>query len=91
METKKLEETIIRGGKCLIISLLIDPYYNKEALKKTMGKILRSIKSISFRNWGAKMILVEFEGCRDKDRIHLERPWSFDKNLILMKELEDDL
>lgn len=69
-----LEITIRRGEKCLIISLLADQHYNKEALKKTMRKIWRPVKMFSFKDLGPKLILVEFEACWEKDRVHLEGP-----------------
>lgn len=84
METNKLEDTMTRGEKCLI-KLLIDRYH-KEALKQTMKEIWRPMENISLRDLGPKLILVEFEGNRDKDCVKRDESWSFEKHLLLVKE-----
>lgn len=39
VELKSIEEVMSRGKKCMLVKLLSNKYYNKEAFKLTMKKI----------------------------------------------------
>lgn len=91
VESNIIEPTIARGGKCLIISVLTGRYYNRDAFKNTMKKVWQLVMQVTFKELGSKLLLVEFEDERDKNRVFREGPWSFDKNLVLMKAMETEL
>ncbi|XP_035547260.1 uncharacterized protein LOC118348857 [Juglans regia] len=91
VESSLLESNIARGERCLVMSLLIDRYYNREALKNTMRKVWQPACKVRFKNLGSNLFLVEFEDDCDKQRIFQEAPWSFDRYLVLLKHLEGDL
>lgn len=90
VDTTLLESHKNRGEKCLIMSLLTDKNYNREAFKQIMRKIWHPMKKVSFKDLGSRLILVEFEYCIEKDRVKRERPWSFDKHLVLLKDFEGE-
>ncbi|XP_041003994.1 uncharacterized protein LOC121249349 [Juglans microcarpa x Juglans regia] len=91
VESTLLKSNIARGECCLVMSLLTNRYYNREALKNTMRKVWQPVYKVSIKDLGSKLFLVEFEADRDKQRALREGPWSFDHNLVLLKHLEGDL
>lgn len=66
----------------------MDRPYNHEALKNTMRQIWRPGKPIKFHEVGARIMMVEFEENRDKERALRESPWNFDKCLLLLKDFK---
>lgn len=38
---------------------------------------------------GSKFLIVEFEDVKDQERILYDGPWSFDKQLVLLKQFDD--
>ncbi|KAG7944593.1 hypothetical protein I3843_15G110000 [Carya illinoinensis] len=80
-----LEETKQRGEHCLLVSLLTEKPYNREAFKQMLKKIWHPMKKIWVKDLGSKLLLVEFEDQREKDRVQREGPWSFDRNMVLKK------
>ncbi|KAG6628921.1 hypothetical protein CIPAW_14G046500 [Carya illinoinensis] len=70
------------------MSLLTNRYYNREALKTTMKKVWQPVHEVRFKELGSKLLLVEFVDDRDKQRVLREGPWTFDRNLVLLKHLE---
>ncbi|XP_035547259.1 uncharacterized protein LOC118348856 [Juglans regia] len=88
VESSLLESNITRGERCLVMSLLTDRYYNREALKNMMRKVWQPACKVPFKDLGSNLFLVEFEDDRDKQRILWEGPWSFDCYLVLLKQLE---
>lgn len=56
-----------------------------------MWKLWGLGKKISFKDLGPRIIPLEFEDQRDKGRVKMDGPWSFEKHLLLMKEFEGDL
>lgn len=87
-DVQKLEDAVVRNGKCLVLRLLSEISYNKEAFKQTMRKAWRPVIQMKFRDLGAHMMRVEFSDTWDKERVNREGPWSFDKNLVLIKEVD---
>lgn len=46
---------------------------------------------VRFRDLSSVLFLVEFEDSRDKDRVLMEGPWTFDKHLVLLEEVDGRL
>lgn len=69
------------------MTLLNDDHFNKEAIKQTMREIWRPVKKIMIKDLGSNLMLAEFKDHRDEVRVMREGPGSFDKHLLLMKEL----
>lgn len=56
-----------------------------------MKKIWHPVKKIFFKDLGSNLLLVKFEDCTNKKIVQKEEgPWSFDKNLVLIKEFEGE-
>lgn len=86
VELESVEEVINRGKKCLLVKLLTNKYYNREAFKSTMKKIWRPVKPLCLSEIGDGLMMAEFEEYYDKLRVVCDGPWSFDKYLVLVKD-----
>lgn len=78
-----LEEVISKGRNCLFAKLHTSRPYNQEAFMATMRKICRPIKLIHFLQVGSRMMMIEFEDRKDKERVLKKSPWDFEKCLLL--------
>ncbi|XP_042942846.1 uncharacterized protein LOC122277028 [Carya illinoinensis] len=91
VETERLEDVRVRGEKSLMVRLLTERYFNREAFKQTMRRVWRPTKNIKFRDLTQGLMLVEFDEPRDKVRVLHDGPWTFNKQLVLTKEFEGHL
>ncbi|XP_035543083.1 uncharacterized protein LOC118346304 [Juglans regia] len=57
-------------------------------IRLTMTRAWRPVRGMCFRDLNANLFLVEFEDLRDKERVLREGPWSFDKQLVLVQEVD---
>lgn len=48
----------------------------------------RPVQGVHFRDLNSNLSLVEFKDLCDKERVLQEGPWSFDKQLVLMQEVD---
>ncbi|XP_040998212.1 uncharacterized protein LOC121244266 [Juglans microcarpa x Juglans regia] len=85
---EQLQDSIIGGDKCLIMKLFTDKHYNKDVFKSTMRKALRLTMGVRFRDLSSTLMFVEFDDRRDKEKVIQEGPWSFDKHLVLLKDVD---
>lgn len=91
VEPQYIESTVARRDKCLVVSLLTKKYYNCDVLKNTMWKIWQPVCKLAFKELGSKLLLAKFEDDHDRHHVMCEGPWSFDKNLVLLKEIANDM
>lgn len=83
-----MDEVLTGRKTCLLVKLLSQKYFNREAFKSIMRKEWKPTKLIRFHKIGEGIMLVEFEDIRDKTRVIIDGPWNFDKYLILVKEFD---
>ena len=71
-------------------ALLSVQRYNHGALGRIMEKVwcLQKGKGMEFKKMGENYILFEFGHRKDYIRVLEGRPWSFDKNLLLIQEYD---
>lgn len=79
---------ISRGNDCLLVELLTKRYYNCEAFKRTMKKIWLPVKAMRFRELESEILMAEFENIKHKEWVVRDRPWNFDRNLVLLKDFD---
>ncbi|XP_042958084.1 uncharacterized protein At4g02000-like [Carya illinoinensis] len=91
VETSRLEDVLERRASCLIMKLLINKHYNRDAFKQTMRKVWNLVKGVKLCDLNTEFTLVEFEDTRDKIKVMREGPWSFNKHLVLLKEFDGRL
>ena len=80
-----------RGRFCVILKILSQRSVNVEALRKNLNMLWKPRKSIKFSELEEDLFLVEFGDERDKRRVLDMRPWSYEKQLVLLQEFEGEL
>ena len=102
MVTKEEEEDIILGsnstkvakeaGKnCIMMKVLTQRSVNVEALKKNMRMLWKPNKGLQVSEIEDNLYLAEFGDSHDKKKVMEMRPWSYEKQLVLMREFEGEL
>ncbi|KAF5736652.1 hypothetical protein HS088_TW14G00799 [Tripterygium wilfordii] len=77
---------------CSIIGkICLDRSVSKEVLATTMGSIWKISSVPCFMELGQNMFIITFGNIRDKKRILAGRPWSFDRNLLVLKEIDTSI
>lgn len=90
-DVRKLLNERLKNGLCLLVRVLTERPYNKEAFKTTVKRPCRYIKSLLFCDLSPSIMFVEFSDGRDKAPAVWEGPWFFDKRLVLLKEVDGTL
>lgn len=88
VESGKLEGITLCGGKGLIMTLLTEKHFNREAFKMTMRRAWRPVKGVRFWDLNLVLTMVEFDYRCDKESVIWEGSWSFDKHLVLVQEVD---
>ena len=65
--------------------------FNFEAMKRTLNQIWAISKGALFRLIENGMFVVQFASLKDKNKVMAGRPWTFDQNLVMLQEIEDDV
>ncbi|XP_042942902.1 uncharacterized protein LOC122277085 [Carya illinoinensis] len=79
---------VAKGKRCLLMMINADRVVNKEALRTTMSKVWRPEGWIQFKEVGNNGMLVEFQHESDKTKVLQGRPWSFDRSLVCLQEID---
>ncbi|CAK9148168.1 unnamed protein product [Ilex paraguariensis] len=61
--------------------------YNKTAFKTTMKRVWNNIK-VEFIEAGDNLFLIQFNKMLDKNRVLEDESWSFDNQLVLLKDYD---
>ena len=85
-----MEAAKMVGKKSLLMKVLSHKYMNVEALRKNMRMLWKQNKGVQINEIGEELFLAEFGDGRDKKRIMDMSPWTYEKQLILLKEFEGE-
>ena len=85
-----IEAAKVVGKNCLVMKVLSHKYMNIEALRKNMRMLWKLNKGVQVNEIGEELFLAEFGDGRDKKRIMDMSPWTYEKQLILLKEFEGE-
>jgi hypothetical protein len=66
----------------MVGKVLTERFISKEVLKTPMIRAWKPTGSVSFKQLGPNLFLVDFQNWWDKDRILGDRPWTFDGDLF---------
>jgi hypothetical protein len=90
IQVKELDvsEARVIAGKCLIGKVWTDKNVNQEAFKTVFSNIWRIVGSVKFKELKDNMWLVEFSDDGDKRRVLEARPWSFDRQILVLNEFD---
>ena len=100
--TEKEEKDIILGSNstkvakearknCIVVKVLTQRSVNVEALKKNMRMPWKPNKGLQVSEIEDNLYLAEFGDSRDKKKVMEMQPWSYEKQLVLMREFEREL
>ena len=100
--TEKEEKDIILGSNstkvakearknCIVGKVLTQRSVNVEALKKNMRMPWKPNKGLQVSEIEDNLYLAEFGDSRDKKKVMEMRPWSYEKQLVLIREFEGEL
>jgi hypothetical protein len=75
-----------RGDWCLVGKVSSERQVNKEAFRNVLSQLWRTVGSILFKEVQDNIWLFEFTDKDDKDRVLEGRPWSFDRQIIVLND-----
>ena len=73
---------------CLLGKLMTRKNVNVEAMNSVFIKIWKISYGLSIREVGDRLFLFHFEDILERDRILQKQPWSFNKSLMVLKEID---
>jgi hypothetical protein len=79
------------AGKCLVGKVWADKLVNKEAFQSVMSNVWRTAGGVKFKDLKDNIWLFEFTDQVDKKRVMEGRPWSFDRQIIVLNEFDGSI
>ena len=74
------------GRNYFVMKVLSHKCMNIETLRKKLRMLWKPNKGVQINEIGDELFLVEFGDGRDKKRVMDMSPWTYEKQLILLKE-----
>lgn len=87
----EVEEARAQGGRCLIGRIWTEKTVNKEAFKTVLSRVWRTVRAVIFQELSDNVWLFEFEDEFDMRRVLDGRPWSFDRQIIVLTEFDGSI
>ncbi|XP_050207905.1 uncharacterized protein LOC126657281 [Mercurialis annua] len=81
-------EAKVRTLYCLSGKLLTTKTINVEAMRRTFNSIWKLNKGFGLKQWPNNIFVFQFYSTRDKDRVIMGSPWTFDNNLLVLKDVD---
>jgi hypothetical protein len=88
VEELDVSEARVIAGSCLIGKIWTDRNVNQEAFKSIFSNIWRIVGSVKFKKLKDNIWLFEFSDEGDKLRVLDGRPWSFDRQIVVLNEFD---
>jgi hypothetical protein len=76
------------GARCLVGKLWAGKQVNREAFQTVLSRIWRLVGAVVFKELQDNMWLFEFADEDDKNRVLAGRPWSFDRQILVLNEFD---
>lgn len=83
-----VEETRAIGANCMVGRLWAEKKVNKEAFKSILSRIWRAEGYVEFKEIQDNLWIFEFSDGGVKDRVMANRPWSFERQILVLKEFD---
>jgi hypothetical protein len=87
----EVAESRDRGERCLVGRIGEERRVNKEAFRTVMTRLWRIAGTVVFKEVQENIWVFEFSDRDDKGRILAGRPWSFDRQIIILNELDGNV
>jgi hypothetical protein len=85
---EEVEELRIKGKRCLVGRLDVPKRINKKAFKTFLSRIWRLGGDLFCKEIQDNLWIFEFEKDSDRRRVLEGRPWSYDRTILIINELE---
>jgi hypothetical protein len=86
-----IAELSLKSGRCLIGRLMSDRRIRKEAFCTLMVRLWKMEGEVTFKELYDNIWLLEFSTVTDKRRVQEGCPWLFDRSVLVLKELEENM
>jgi hypothetical protein len=80
----------LRNGRCLVGRIMSERRVQKEAFKAFMARLWKTTGKVAFKELEDNFWLLEFSSEAEKKRVQEGCPWLFDRNILILKEVEDN-
>ncbi|KAL5764142.1 hypothetical protein ACOSQ2_016736 [Xanthoceras sorbifolium] len=89
----KIEGTLKNVGDrklalCLVGKVWTNKQVNQEAFRETIPKIWRTKQEVQVEVIQENIFVFHFYNSEDRQRVRIGGPWSFDRGLLVLEELE---
>ncbi|XP_062151881.1 uncharacterized protein LOC133860261 [Alnus glutinosa] len=86
-----IAELSLKSDGCLIGRLMFDRRIRKEAFCTLMARLWKMEGEVIFKELYDNTWLLEFSTITDKKRVQEGSPWLFDRSVLVLKELEENI
>lgn len=73
----------------IVREFLTNRNVNAAAMKNTLASLWRPMKGVTFRDLMPNLVLFQFYHERDVERVIKGGPWTFDRQILLTRQLEE--
>ena len=88
IENEWIEDTSSMGKDCLLGKVLLNKPVNIEAMRNVFMKIWKVKYGVTVHEVGERLFIFHFKDQTEKDRVFQKQPWSFNKALIVLQEVD---
>ncbi|XVF05112.1 hypothetical protein REPUB_Repub05bG0143600 [Reevesia pubescens] len=88
VEDDWIEDSVRESQRCLMGKLWTKKGVNTKVMRQTLMKIWRVSKGMTLREVGDKIYIFSFEDNIEKERALLSQPWTFNKALLVLGEVD---
>jgi hypothetical protein len=81
----------LENGRCLIGRIMSERRIQKEAFRAFMARLCKTSGKVAFKELHDNIWLIEFSTEADKRRVQEGCPWLFDRNVLILKEVEESV
>ena len=78
-------------GKCLMGKVWAEKNINKEAFKTVLANIWCTVGGVKFKELCDNIWLFEFTNDADKKRVMEGRPWTFNRQILVLNEYNGNI
>ena len=88
IEKEQVEDTSSMGKDCLLENVMSNKMVNLEAMRNVFMKIQKLKYGGTVHEVGERLFIFHFKDQTEKDRVFRKQPWSFNKALIVLQEVD---
>jgi len=81
----------MKSGRCLIGRIMSKKMIQKEAFRALMACLWKTSGNVVFKELHDNIWLIEFSTEANKRRVHEGCPWLFDRNVLVLKEVDESI